>query len=108
MKGMTQMETLEFADNPKIQGRTTYNALFGRAFSGPKGRSAVVINFSNKPFDLKADAFPDWAKGAKTTMINGDPRSYVTGPDSLKEQTTTLGDKLSVPAYSVVLMETPK
>ena len=108
MKGMTQMEALEFANNPEIKGRTTYNALFGRAFSGPKGRSALVINFSDKSFDLKADAFPDWAKGAATTMISGDPRSYVTGPDSLQEQTTMLGNKLSVPAYSVVLMEVAK
>ena len=108
MKGMTQMEMLEFANNPKIKGRTTYNALFGRAFSGPQGRSALVINFSGKAFGLKAGAFPDWAKGAKTTMISGAPRSYVTGPDSLKEQTVMLGDALNVPPYSVVLMEAAK
>lgn len=103
--GMTLMEKLDFPYNPMLQGRIPYEALTGYTFSGPRGRSAAIINFSDKQMKIAQVNFPEWAENANATILSGDPRSYVTGPGSLEETTTTFSKSLALPPYSIVLLE---
>ena len=103
MKGATGVSALEFADNPQVEaGRVAVNALFGRVFTAKGRRAAILTNITAQPFDLGKIPF---AADARVTQISGDPRVYVTGPDSLATIEGALGAELKVPAYSMTLIE---
>ena len=103
IKGASGVSALEFNSNPKVEaGRVPVNALFGRVFTAKGRRAAILTNITAQPFDL--GKFP-LAAGARVTQISGNPRAYVTGPDSLTTVECPLGADLKVPGYSITLIE---
>ena len=96
MKGATQVRDLEFAGAGK-------NTLTGDVFARKGGaRSAIVVNASEQSFSWSQTPF---AATAQVTQLSGDPRAYVTGPDSLTRVQRALGSEIVLPAYSITLIE---
>ena len=96
LKGATQVRALEFGSDK--------SGLIGDVFSTADGknRTAVVVNPTEKSLSWSQ---PPLAATAKVTQLSGDPRAYVLGPDSLKQTEGELGDKITLPAYSMTLIE---
>ena len=102
-KGATGVSALEFTANPKVEaGHVPVSALFGRVFNSKNRRATILTNITAQPFNLGVTPF---AADARVTQISGDPRVYVTAPDSLTKTESVLGAELRVPAYSITLIE---
>lgn len=107
MNGMTRATEIEFAPNEpvKVENFPAYPSLAGWRFSAKNGNreTAILINFSGKPAEV--DLKNAKLDRANYRQITASPSDFITGDKALPEKSGKAGKTLSLPAYSVTVVE---
>lgn len=110
MHGGGTAHKLDFESNPLVRvpadadEAKAYPALIGWAFRGAGQERRIIWNGSPQAFEVESTNLA----GGNYSTISGDPTAYVTGPDSLDRRSGKIPDVLTVPPYSLTLLEQEK
>jgi hypothetical protein len=105
-EGMTTAQKIKFSNNPTLTGKEgfSYPALYGWMFGNGKERRAVMMNLSDQTINV--DLSSVFSGSVNYEKISGDPRTLVTEPGVLKEETGSVSGQITLPGYAIVKLAT--
>jgi len=109
MNNADEAQEIEFENGPTLMGKQQfqYPALYGWSFTDQgDNQEAIITNLSAR--SLQVDVSSIFPSGITYQQVEGDPRTLVTTPYSLKETDGDVLDRLSLPPYSVSHLKSKK
>jgi hypothetical protein len=109
MTGADTIAQLEISAAPTVSptGYADYWGLYGWKFTAGQEDRAYIVNTSGVDYDINTANIAPAASYVR--QVSGDPRTYVTGEDTLNTVTSdTLPPVLHIPAYSMTTINGPE
>lgn len=102
---MKKAQKIEFSDSPTLTGRKNfkYPALYGWKFSNDELSKGIIVNLSNQSLTL--DIKKLFSVPVKYKQFTENPRTLVTGTDTLTFNTDIITSEIVLPPYSVTRLK---
>ena len=98
---MTEAQKIQFALSPTLVGKNNlkYPALYGWKFSNHEYSQGIILNLSSRNININIEQL--FSGSVSYKQLTENPRTLVTGSDSLKHYTGTIVSEITLPPYSV-------
>lgn len=82
-------------------------ALIGQSFTSSPARREVLVNLSPQALSIKTGAAIPAGQAYEQVTYSGSPAAQVAAASALTVKRGTTGGSLSMPAYSIILVNAP-
>ena len=104
--GATLTRPIVFTGAPALKAGGS-PALIGQSFTSSPARREVLVNLSPRALTIKTGAAIPLGQAYEQVTYSGSPASQVTTASALTVKRATTGSSLSMPAYSIILVNAP-
>ena len=98
---MTEAQKIQFSSSPTLVGKNNfkYPALYGWKFSNNEYSQGIILNLSARNININLEQL--FSGSVSYEQLTENPRTLVTGSDSLKHYTGNIVSEITLPPYSV-------